>query len=56
VDASTRAREELDAQIAEETAAIAARFDADGSRLETISLAPKRGQILVQFVALAWMP
>ena len=48
--------EELDAQIAEETAAIAARFDADASRLETVSLAPKRGQVLVQFVALGWDP
>ena len=46
--------EEIDAQIAEETAAIAARFDADASRLEAVSLMPKRGQVLVQFVALGW--
>ncbi len=54
VDVSRKALEELDAQIAEETAAIAARFDADASTLETVSLAPKRGQVLVQFVALGW--
>src|SRR4029078_13137558 len=54
VDAARRALADLDAQIAEETAAIAARFDADASRLESASVAPKRGGILVQFVALGW--
>ena len=54
VDVSRKSLEELDAQIAEETAAIAARFDADASKLESGSVAPKRGQILVQFVALGW--
>jgi hypothetical protein len=48
--------EELDAQIAEETAGIAARYEADASNLESVSLAPKRGGILVQFVALGWKP
>ena len=56
VDVAKKGLEELDAQIAEETAAIAARFDADASRMETISLAPKRGQVLVQVVALGWDP
>ena len=55
VDVSKSALEELDAQIAEETAAIAARFDADASKLDTVSLAPKRGQVHVQFVALGWL-
>jgi len=54
VDVSTKALEDLDARIAEETAAIAARFDADGSQVETVSLPPKRAQVLVQFVALGW--
>jgi hypothetical protein len=36
--------------------AIAARFDADAGRLDTVSLAPKRGQVAVQFVALGWKP
>ena len=54
VDVSRKALEELDAQIAEETAGIAARFDADASNIESASLAPKRGGILVQSVALGW--
>jgi hypothetical protein len=54
VDVAKTALEAMDAEIAEETAAIAARFDADASRIETVSLAPKRGQVLVQFVALGW--
>ena len=54
VDVAKAGLAELDAVIAEETAAIAARFEADGARLDTVSLAPKRGQVLVQFVALGW--
>ena len=53
-DVAKKALEELDAQIAEETAGIAARFDADASNIESASLAPKRGGILVQSVALGW--
>jgi hypothetical protein len=54
VDAAQKALEDLDAQIAEETAGIAARYDADAANLETVSLAPKRGQIVIQTVALGW--
>ena len=32
-----------------------ARYDA-APQLETVSLAPKRGQVAVQFVALGWDP
>jgi len=46
--------DDLDATIAEETKAIAARYDADAANIEKLSLAPKRGQITVQFVALGW--
>lgn len=56
VDVARKALEALDAQIAEETAAIAARFDADATNIEESSVAPKRGAILVQFVALGWRP
>jgi hypothetical protein len=56
VEAAKKALEELDATIAEETAAIAARFDAAAASLETVSVAPKRGQVLVQSVALGWKP
>jgi hypothetical protein len=56
VDVARTALEELDAQIEEDTKAIAARFEADAGVLDTVSLAPKRGQIAVQFVALGWKP
>jgi hypothetical protein len=56
VDVAKNALEEMDATIAEETAAIAGRYDADASNLESASIAPKRGQVLVQFVALGWKP
>jgi hypothetical protein len=46
--------DDLDAQIADETAGIAAKYDADAGNIETVSLAPKRGQILVHVVALGW--
>lgn len=45
--------DDMDAEIAEETKAIAARYDAD-TTLETVKVAPKRGQISVQCVALGW--
>jgi hypothetical protein len=56
VDVARKELEQLDARIEEDTKAIAARFEADAGRLETVSLAPKRGQISVQFVALGWKP
>jgi DNA helicase HerA-like ATPase len=56
VDVARKELEQLDAQIEEDTKAIAARFEADAGRFETVSLAPKRGQISVQFVALGWKP
>jgi len=45
----------LDGEIAEDVAAVSARIDHDAP-LEQVSIAPKRGQIEVQFVALAWKP
>ena len=48
------ALEELDAQIEEDTKGITARYDAAASAIETVSLAPKRGQVLVQSVSLGW--
>ena len=56
MSAAREALDALDAEIEEATKGIAARFDADAGRLETVSLAPKRGQIAVQFVALGWRP
>jgi hypothetical protein len=45
----------LEGQLAEDMAAVTAKFDQD-VELERVPLAPKRGQIEVQFVALAWAP
>jgi hypothetical protein len=47
--------EALDAEIQAETQRIAGQFDGTAP-LERFALAPKRGQITVQFVALGWMP
>jgi hypothetical protein len=44
---------ELEEQVAQETARLAADYEAPA--LETVSLAPKRGQVSVQFVALGWI-
>jgi hypothetical protein len=44
----------LEQEIAEDVAAAGARFEEP--RLETIAVAPKRGQVEVQFVALGWVP
>ncbi len=45
----------LEEEIAADMAAVAARFEED-TPLEPISVGPKRGQVEVQFVALAWIP
>jgi len=55
VDALKQQLQELDDTIREETQAIAASHDA-AVEVERIQLAPKRGQISVQFVALGWQP
>ena len=46
---------ELDAVVTQETQQISARFDAPLD-VERVPLAPKRGQVAVQFVALGWDP
>jgi hypothetical protein len=46
---------DLEARIAEEVHAIAERMDADLA-FDRVTLAPKRGQVSVQFVALGWDP
>jgi hypothetical protein len=55
VESVKAAAASLEGQLAEDLAAVTARFDQD-VELERIPLAPKRGQIEVQFVALAWSP
>ena len=46
---------DLEAKMEAELQAIAARFDAE-PEFERVTLAPKRGQVAVQFVALGWDP
>ena len=47
---------DLDAQFKEETDALEARFDAASEPLETVTLRPKKTNITVKAVALAWTP
>jgi len=55
VDSVKEAVAALDARLAEDIAAATATLDTS-VELERIPLAPKRGQVEVQFVALAWSP
>jgi hypothetical protein len=55
VDAIRAELTSLESEIQTETQRISAEFDADAA-LERVSLAPKRGQVTVQFVALGWLP
>ena len=55
VDALKQQLQQLDDAIRDETQAIAASHEA-AVEVERIQLAPKRGQISVQFVALGWQP
>ena len=45
----------LDRQLADDLLAVASRFP-EQSALDRVALAPKRGQVQVQFVALGWSP
>ena len=54
-DAMQRQLEELERQVTGETDAIVAAYDTDPV-LERIAVAPKRGHIAVEFVALGWLP
>jgi hypothetical protein len=55
VEAVRKQIRDLEDQIAADAAAIQARHEADVP-LERVTLAPKRGQVAVQFVALGWRP
>ena len=46
---------DFDETIKTETQEVAARYDAE-VQIEKVALAPKRGQVTVQFVALGWDP
>jgi hypothetical protein len=47
---------ELEAELQSETQALEAKIDAQSEQLETISVKPKKTNISVQLVALAWAP
>lgn len=55
VSAVRAAQQQLEDQIQHETAEIASAFDRPAD-LERVTLAPKRGQVAVQLVALGWDP
>jgi hypothetical protein len=55
VEAVKAAIAKLEEQIADDVAAVTGRFEQDPP-LEKVTISPKRGQIEVQFVALAWKP
>ncbi|MEX1128734.1 MAG: DUF87 domain-containing protein [Vicinamibacterales bacterium] len=55
VAALRRQLEAFDESVREETQAIAARYQG-APEIEAITIAPKRGQVAVQFVALGWDP
>jgi hypothetical protein len=55
VESVRRAMEKLEGQIAADVSAVSARFDEEVP-LDRVVIAPKRGQIEVLFVALAWSP
>ena len=55
VDAVKEKAKALEEELAEETQAIAARYDA-APDIERLALSPKRGQVSIQFVALGWLP
>ncbi len=55
VEALRRQVQDMDDLVTQETQQIAARFDAP-VEVERVPLAPKRGQVAVQFVALGWEP
>jgi hypothetical protein len=47
---------DLDAQFKEETAALEQSYDAQTEALETITLKPKKADIAVKHLSLAWAP
>jgi hypothetical protein len=55
VEAVKEKAKALEEELAEETQAIASRYDA-APDIERLALSPKRGQVSIQFVALGWVP
>ena len=56
VEAMERQLADLEQQVQAETQAVAAKYDAGALQVQTVPLKPKKTQITVQLVALAWKP
>lgn len=56
VEAIQQQLAELEAQFTEETAALEAKLDPQAETFETVAIKPKKADISVQLVALAWAP
>ncbi len=49
-------RAEMEEEFARETETVRERFDVDGLELETVAIAPRKADINIHRVALAWLP
>jgi len=56
LNAARQQKAELEAQVQTEVNALGGAMDSRTEALEPITLTPKRTQVSVQFVALAWAP
>jgi hypothetical protein len=56
VEALQQQHDDLDRQFKDETAALEAKIDPETEKLETIAVKPKKSNINVRLIALAWMP
>jgi hypothetical protein len=56
VDVLRDRRAEMEQEFARETEAVRERFDVEGLQLETVAIAPRKADVNIQRVALAWLP
>jgi hypothetical protein len=56
LEAVQLSRRDLEAELARELAALAERFDPEALAIETVTLRPRRADVEVRSVALAWIP
>ena len=56
LEAVQQSRRDLEAELERELAALAERFDPEALPIETVTLRPRRADVEVRSVALAWIP
>jgi len=56
VETLRRKHEELAAEVQTDLAEVAARYDPAGARIETVSVKPRKADVQVRRVVLAWLP